>query len=199
MPGDLAEKIKLWSVLNRILKNNRYIDSDHIEADLATLKTKVNTLLNDILGIEHTVDNITEYNDTSLKESIEAVRNDFSVRIEQIRSDTKANTNKLSGIENTSTKINIKKTAEIGFDNTVNDANDSSKVSITPGWISLINKDASYNNQNQILIGNGTTDGGIDILSSNLVSIATLHSYYWIRLHDAMDLMNDISDVNGVK
>jgi hypothetical protein len=41
MPGDLAEKIKLWSVLNRILKNNGYVDADRIEADLATLKTHV--------------------------------------------------------------------------------------------------------------------------------------------------------------
>jgi hypothetical protein len=70
MLGDLAEKIKLWSVLNRILKNNGFIDADHINADIATLKTNVNKLLNEILGVEHTLDNVHEYNNESIKETI---------------------------------------------------------------------------------------------------------------------------------
>jgi hypothetical protein len=199
MPGHLAEKIKLWSVLNRILKNNGFIDGDRIISDLATLKEQVNRLLSEILGVEHTVDDLHNYDDASIKESLLHLESNLSDRIELIRADTEANTNKLSGIETTSTKINIKKTAEIKFDNTINNAQDGSKISILPGYLVLINKDNSVNNRNQILIGNGTSDGTVSIESTKSVNIATAHLYRWIRVGDTAMEINDISDVNGLK
>jgi cell division protein FtsB len=80
MPGDLAEKIRLWSVLNRILKNNGFIDADQINADIATLKTNVNKLLNEILGVEHTVDNLDNYDDTPIKETIANLETKYKMK-----------------------------------------------------------------------------------------------------------------------
>jgi hypothetical protein len=54
MPGELRDKLKLQETLNKINK----------------LKTKSSTLINDVLGVEHSIDNIHNYEDTNLKEDL---------------------------------------------------------------------------------------------------------------------------------
>jgi hypothetical protein len=112
MPGDLAEKIKLWSVLNRILKNNGFIDTDQINADIATLKEKVHTLLNEIFGVEHTLDNVNEYNDTPIKETITNLDVRLQNEVDLLRTDINALFDKLSGITTTATQIALSKTTK---------------------------------------------------------------------------------------
>jgi regulator of PEP synthase PpsR (kinase-PPPase family) len=58
MPGELRDKLKLQETLNRILKNNGVVDVEALEGVVNELKAKLNTLINDVLGVEHTIDNI---------------------------------------------------------------------------------------------------------------------------------------------
>jgi hypothetical protein len=52
MPGELKDKLKLWETLNKILKNNGIVDVEALVGVVNELKTKLNTLINDVLGVE---------------------------------------------------------------------------------------------------------------------------------------------------
>jgi FtsZ-binding cell division protein ZapB len=67
MPGELLDKLKLSETLNRILKNNGIVDITALEAVIEELKTKLNTLINDVLGVEHSIDEIHNYDDSNIK------------------------------------------------------------------------------------------------------------------------------------
>jgi hypothetical protein len=67
IPGELRERKRLWEVLDKILKNNGFIDTDQINSDLANLKNQLNILLSNVLGLEHEIDGIHNYDDTDLK------------------------------------------------------------------------------------------------------------------------------------
>jgi hypothetical protein len=51
MPGELRDKLKLQETLNRILKNNGVVEIEALEDVVNELKTKLNTLINDVLGV----------------------------------------------------------------------------------------------------------------------------------------------------
>jgi hypothetical protein len=68
--GELKDKIRLWEVLNRILKNNGFIDANEINPTIIDLKTKVNTLLSNELCLEHDIDDIPNYGAGSLQNQI---------------------------------------------------------------------------------------------------------------------------------
>jgi hypothetical protein len=61
MLGELREKLRFWEVMNRILKNNSFIDADNIIVTISDLKTKVNTLFSSMLGIEHDIDGLHNF------------------------------------------------------------------------------------------------------------------------------------------
>jgi hypothetical protein len=42
------------------------------------LKIKINSLINEVLGIEHDIDGIHNYDDNSIKDSIQQLTNKFS-------------------------------------------------------------------------------------------------------------------------
>jgi hypothetical protein len=69
MPGDLREKLQLWDVLNKILKNNGYIDSNAILNNISNLKEKLNVILTEVL-VEHDLDNIHNYDDSKIKDTL---------------------------------------------------------------------------------------------------------------------------------
>jgi hypothetical protein len=58
MPGELRDKLKLQETLNRILKNNGIVDVEALVGVVNEMKTKLNTLINDVLGVEYSIDNI---------------------------------------------------------------------------------------------------------------------------------------------
>jgi hypothetical protein len=89
MPGDPREKIKLWEVLNRILKQNGFIDADQINADIANLKTKLNTLLSEMLGIEHDIAGVHNYDDAPLKNMIVEIKGNLVNFVTDINNDIK--------------------------------------------------------------------------------------------------------------
>jgi regulator of PEP synthase PpsR (kinase-PPPase family) len=57
MLGELKDKLKLRETLNKFLKNNGIVDIEVLEGVVNELKTKLNTLINDFLGVEHSIDN----------------------------------------------------------------------------------------------------------------------------------------------
>jgi hypothetical protein len=73
MPGELRDKLKLWETLNKILKNNGVVDIEALEGAVNELKTKLNTLINDVLGVEHSIDNIHNYDNTNIKEDLQEI------------------------------------------------------------------------------------------------------------------------------
>jgi regulator of PEP synthase PpsR (kinase-PPPase family) len=73
MPGELRDKLKLQETLNRLLKNNGVVDIEALEGIINELKTKLNTLINDILGVEHSIDNIHNYDDINIKENLKEI------------------------------------------------------------------------------------------------------------------------------
>jgi regulator of PEP synthase PpsR (kinase-PPPase family) len=62
MPDELRDKLK--ETLNKNFKNNGVVDIEALEGVVNELKTKLNTLINDVLGVEHSIDNIHNYNNT---------------------------------------------------------------------------------------------------------------------------------------
>jgi gas vesicle protein len=71
--GEVRDKLKLWETLNKILKNNGVVDIEALEGVVNELKTKLNTLVNDMLGVEHNMDNIHNYDDTNIKENLKEI------------------------------------------------------------------------------------------------------------------------------
>jgi hypothetical protein len=84
IPGDLQEKLTLTSLLNRILKNNGFIDINHINAVINTLKVQISVLLNEVLGVEHNIDAIHNYDDSSIKTRIEQNEQDIDYITQQL-------------------------------------------------------------------------------------------------------------------
>jgi hypothetical protein len=164
---------------------------NQINADIAMLKTKVNTLLNEILSVEHTVDDLHNYDDATIKESITNLEIKLQEEIEQVRTDTDSIQNNLSGIENTSTKIAIKKSAKIELDNSVNDNKDGSSITMLPIQLLLLNKSDDVGMLNAIAL-----DEIVSIENSNGIHITNLNLNHWIKIGNTK---NDISDVNGLK
>jgi hypothetical protein len=46
------------------------VDIEALEGVVNELKAKLNTLINDVLGVEHSIDNIHNYDDTNIKENL---------------------------------------------------------------------------------------------------------------------------------
>jgi hypothetical protein len=84
LPGDLQEKLTLTSLLNTILKNNGFIDINHINTVINTLKVQINVLLNEVLGVEHDIDAIHNYDDSSIKTRIELNEQDIDYILGQL-------------------------------------------------------------------------------------------------------------------
>jgi hypothetical protein len=102
MPGELRDKLKLQETLNRLLKNNGVVDIEAMEGVANELKTKLNTLMNDVLGVEHSIDNIHNYDDTNIKEE----QKEITDQINNVHTDINNITAKLINITST-TKLSL--------------------------------------------------------------------------------------------
>jgi hypothetical protein len=207
MPGELREKIKPWEVLNRILKNNGYIDSDAIIADINALKVKLNTLLSEVLGVEHEIDGIHNYDDASLKTQIANISTETTAKIaaiqtlvEAIQADTNALVTRLNGITITSSKISLDNPQQIkistmvtGYDNV------GTYLNMYPNSVQLRTFDtASAQNlqtDSSIRIGGPSTDDGIVIGSDRPILLTNALLDHSIQITNNG---NEISDLNGL-
>jgi hypothetical protein len=73
IPGKSRDKLKLQETFNRILKNNGVVDIEVLEGVVNELKAKLNTLISDVLGVEHNIDNIHNCDDTNIKENLQEI------------------------------------------------------------------------------------------------------------------------------
>jgi hypothetical protein len=70
------------------------VDIEALEGVVNELKTKLNTLINDVLGVEHSIDNIHNYDDTNIKEDLQKI----STQIGNVHTDINNITAKLANI-----------------------------------------------------------------------------------------------------
>jgi hypothetical protein len=49
------------------------VDVEALVGVVNELKAKLNTLINDVLGVEHSIDNIHNYDDTNIKEDLKEI------------------------------------------------------------------------------------------------------------------------------
>jgi uncharacterized protein YoxC len=68
------------------------------------LKAKLNTLINDVLGIEHSIDNIHNYDDTNIKENLKEITDQTS----NVHTDINNITAKLNNVTSTTTRLTLK-------------------------------------------------------------------------------------------
>jgi hypothetical protein len=136
MPGELREKIRLWDVLNKILKNNGFIDTEAISTELINLKTQINLLLSEVLGIEHEIDGVHNCDDTYLKTKLAGLDEKIKSLSENVNSDINGIISRIQNINNTSSKISLQNLTNIEF-SSMNGNNHRTKISLLPNQISL--------------------------------------------------------------
>jgi hypothetical protein len=190
MPGDLREKLKLMDILDKILKNSKYLDTAQIYADIENLKSKINTLLDDVLGVEHEIDEIHNYDDTNLQRKIQ----DAEAPTESLRSELEFLANRLEGIRCSEDEIEIKNSQSIKT-TTLDSGFNQSTIKILPGQINLqVSQTQNNKLYGQLSLGGGSTDSGVSISSDNTISLTTRTLDHYVNV--TKDI-NEISDVNG--
>jgi hypothetical protein len=197
IPGELRDKIKLWEVLNKILKNNGYIDIDAINESLANLKQQINILLTDVLGIEHEIDNVHNYDDTDLKSKLTLLSSQLDTSIgtingdiSDIQGDVNSLSNRLNGINSTSSQVAITNPSVVRLEASFTEGS-GSEIKLIPAQINLITNDGSAV-LGQVAIG----PDGVDINSDGDVHIAHRQLQHYVTVTSTQ---NQISDVNGLK
>jgi seryl-tRNA synthetase len=188
MPSELRDKLKLQETLNRILKNNGIVDIEALEGVVNELKTKLNTLINDVLGVEHSIDEIHNYDDTNIKAELKEITD----QIQGVHTNINNITAKLNNITNTTTKLSLKNSSLVEINYVVNDNDDRSQAIIQPQYILLVNKNHTGTFYEGLNLGGASTESGSGIMSSNKVTITLLHKI------EVTANQTNTSDVNGL-
>jgi hypothetical protein len=188
IPGELSERIKLWETLNKILLKNGFEDADDIRNDIAELKTKINNLLNDVLGIEHDIDGIHNYEESTLKSDIETIRSALS----GVSTDINSISLRLNGISNTSTEYRV---INNGFTlSTRGVEGDGTSIDMTKNQIALSSSDSSQV-RGQISVGGSYDSSGVSISSDNKIELTNRNQQHYVRVFE--DSVT-VSDINGI-
>jgi hypothetical protein len=194
LPGDLREKIQVWEVLNKILKNIGFIDADAITNDLSNLKIKINSLINEVLGVGHDIDGIHNYDDNSIKDSIQQLTNKFNQLTTDVSNDLTIVLSKLNGITSLSSKLSLENASNIEL-LTLNDSNSGSRVLLSQQQLILQTRGDGSNIHGMITIGDGTVNGGINIATDQNINISHSNLQHFIEINS--NALN-VSDINNV-
>jgi predicted RNA-binding protein len=201
MPVELREKIHLWEVLNQILKNNGYVDIEAVTTELTNLKNQINVLLSDVLGLEHEIDGVHNYDDTDLKSKIDGLNEKLDSFKNDVDSDVNRIIARITGINNTSSKISLHNLSNIEV-STMNGDNHGTRILLTPQQISIKNVSESpipetnpiyYGSFN---IGGAGTDDGVTIDSDNPIILNNRSGTHHLSVKS--DKV-EVSDINGLK
>jgi hypothetical protein len=141
------------------------VDIEALEGVVNELKTKLNTLINDVL-VEHSIDNIHNYDDTNIKDLKE-----ISDQIGDFHTDINNITTKLANITSTTTKLALNKPTQLEIISVVNE-NDRSHGIFAPQYILLVNKDAANTFYEGLHLGGASTESGSELASSTKASIS---------------------------
>jgi hypothetical protein len=177
MPGELRDKLKL-------------VDIEELEGVVKEFKIKLNTLINDVLKVEHSINNIHNYDDTNIKELKE-----ISDQIGNIHTDINNITAKLTDVTSTTTKLSLTNSNQVEISSSLHDGQDSSQAIIQPQYILLVNKDVAGTFYEGLNLGGASTESGSGIMSSNKVTIT--HQNLLHKVEVTANQTN-ISDVNGL-
>jgi hypothetical protein len=93
--------------MNRILKNNGFIDADNIIATINDLKTKVSMLLSSLLGIEHDLYGLHNFDLGPLLNQITELYGRVDDFVNDINNDINAFNKKLAGYSATSSQLTL--------------------------------------------------------------------------------------------
>jgi hypothetical protein len=181
------------------LKQNGFIDSDQINTDIANLKSKLNTLLSEVLGIEHDIDGVHNYNDAPLKNMIVEVKGNLFDFVTDINNDINNLAARLNGINITSSKLSLTNDSAIEAAVDVGDNKGTRFNMKNFVQVSAIGEDNNGNSteNGQLILGGTTTEAGALLESVNKVSlVCSGGSQHSIIIGQAQ---NTISDVNGLR
>jgi hypothetical protein len=191
MPGELKDKLKLQETLNRILKNNGIVDVEALEGVVHELKAKLNTLINDVLGVEHTIDNIHNYDDTNLKEDLQ----ETNEQIQGVHTDINNITAKLANMSCTTTKLSLTNSNQVEISSLLHDGQDGSRTIMQHQFILLVNKDSAGTFYEELSLGGASNEAGTALMSSNKVSISHNNLAHHIEVTANQ---TNTSDMNGL-
>jgi seryl-tRNA synthetase len=148
-------------------------------------------LINDVLGVEHTIDNIHNYDDTNIKENLKEITN----QINNVHTDINNITAKLINMTSTTTKLSLTNSNKVEISSLLHDGQDGSRAIIQPQYILLVNKDAADTFYEGLNLGGASNEAGSGIMNSNKVTIA--HQNLLHKVEVTANQTN-ISDVNGL-
>jgi hypothetical protein len=179
------------------LKNNGYIDIDHINTTINTLKVQINVLLNEVLGVEHEIDNIHEYDDTSIQARIGQNEQDIDYMIQLLYDhggEIAILLGKLNGIKSLTSSLSLFNENHLKMSVLDNGYNQTT-IDLTPNDTNLQVASGSDNTlYRNITLGGGTTESGVSILSDNSINISQRDLSHYIEITKDKTY---ISDVNG--
>jgi seryl-tRNA synthetase len=131
MPGELRDKLKLWETLNKILKNNGVVDVEALVCVVNEFKAKLNTLINNVLGVEHSIDNVHHYNHANIKEDLQ----EMTEQINNVHTDINNITAKLSNITSITTKLSLTNSNQVEISSLLHDGQDGPRAIVQPQYI----------------------------------------------------------------
>jgi iron-sulfur cluster repair protein YtfE (RIC family) len=103
------------------LKNNGIVDVEVLVGVVNELKAKLNTLIKDVLGVEHSINNIHNYNNTNIKDLKE-----ITDQIGNVHTDINNIVAKLSNITSTTTKLSLNNPSVVEIKSVLNNSDDGS-------------------------------------------------------------------------
>jgi hypothetical protein len=143
-----------------------------------------------VLGVEHSIDNIHNYDDTNIKEDLQEISN----QIGNVHTDINNVTAKLANITGITTKLSLNNPTQVEINFIVNE-NDGSHGIFALQYILLVNKDAARTFCEGLHLGGASTESGSGLTSSTRASIS--HTNLLHKVEVTANQTN-ISDVNGL-
>jgi hypothetical protein len=190
MPPELRERLTLQAKIDYIFKTGGIVDLGQIEDSITALKNQLNAMLSQVLGLEHTIDGVHNYDDTSIKSQLatsltmaqnaQADVGTMQSRVSVLEGTSAQATGDISGLLAKTTNITGTMTGTtIHPSNTISLStktgnNHGTSIDLLPGYMTIAQQADNGSGTdfiNQIQLGNGTTDGGISIGSGNSISL----------------------------
>jgi hypothetical protein len=190
MPPELRDRLILQAKIDHILKTSGIADLTQLENDLSALKLQLNNVLSQVLGLEHNMDNVHNYDDTSVKSQLataltmaqnaQADVGTMQSRVNVLEGTSATATGDISTLQGKTAAIagsaastTIHPTSSVGL-STKAANNHGTSIDLLPGYLTLAQQADNGSGTdfiNQIQLGNGSTDGGITLGSGNSISL----------------------------
>jgi hypothetical protein len=150
-----------------------------------------------VLGVEHQIDSIHEYDDTTIKARIEQNEQEIDHIAEQLidhGGEIAILLGKLNGIKSLTSSLSLFNEYLVKI-SAVDNGNTQTTIDLTPNDINLHIPSGSDNTlYGNITLGGGTTESGVSIISDNSINISQRDLSHYVEITKDKTY---ISDVNG--